>query len=160
MGHLGSDTCPMSDLRTTPERIADTLELLARNGDGWLATASPQGGAHLIAVSACWTGEAVLLATRGDSLTARNLAATGAARLAIGAPDDAVLLDVTVTDRRASGPTSGELGTTFTGAMGWDPADEPGAWDYFVLMPRRVQAYRGYGERPGATIMSDGQWLG
>ena len=150
----------MTDLRTTPERMANTLELLARNGDGWLATATPDGGAHLIAVSACWTGTAVLLATRGDSLTARNLAASGSARLALGAPDDAVLLDVAVTDRRASGPTSGELGSTFTSAMGWDPADEPGAWDYFVLAPRRVQAYRGYGERPGATIMRDGQWLG
>jgi hypothetical protein len=149
----------MSDARTTTQRQHDTLELLARNADGWLATASPDGAAHLIAVSACWTGSAVILATRGDSLTARNLAATGAARLAIGAPDDAVLLDLTLADRRPAGPGSGELGATFTAAMGWDPADE-GAWDYFVLGPRRVQAYRGYGERPGATIMRDGGWLG
>lgn len=159
MGHLSHDTGHMSELRTTSARIVDTLEVLARNGDGWLATASPNGGAHLIAVSACWTGGAVLLATRSDSLTARNLTATGSARLALGVPADAVLLDVAVTERRPAGTTSGELGATFTGAMGWDPADEPGAWDYFVLSPRRVQAYRGYGERPGATIMRDGRWL-
>jgi len=150
----------MSDVRPTAQRISDTLDLLARNGDGWLATASTQGGAHLIAVSACWTGTSVLLATRGDSMTARNLAATGACRLAVGAPDDAVLLDLVVADRRHAGAASGELGATFTAAMGWDPADEPGGWDYFVLAPRRVQAYRGYGERSGATIMRDGQWLG
>ena len=150
----------MSDLRTTTERIADTLELLARNGDGWLATASPDGAAHLIAVSACWTGDAILLATRGDSRTAQNLAATGAARLALGAPDDAVLVDATVAARRHSGALSGELGAVFTVAMGWDPAEEPGAWHYFVLTPHRVQAYRGYGERPGATVMRDGRWLG
>jgi hypothetical protein len=149
----------MSDARTTTQRRHDTLELLARNGDGWLATASADGAAHLIAVSACWTGDAVLIATRGESRTAQNLARTGEARIALGAPNDAVLLDVTVTDRRASGPASGDLGTAFTAAMGWDPADEPGAWDYFVLAPRRVQAYRGYGERPGATIMRDGTWL-
>ena len=65
-----------------------------------------------------------------------------------------------MTERRASGPASGPLGATFTAAMGWDPADEPGAWDYFVLTPSRVQAYRGYGERPGATIMREGEWLG
>jgi hypothetical protein len=159
MGHLILDTQPMTELRTTTERIADTLELLARNGDGWLATASAEGGAHLIAVSVCWTGRDVLLATRGDSATARNLASTGAARLAVGAPDDAVLLDVAVTGRRRSGPDAGDLGATFTAAMGWDPADEPGDWDYFVLSPRRVQAYRGYGERPGATVMRDGRWL-
>jgi len=160
MGHSSDQDAPMTDARSTTQRQHDTLELLARNGDGWLATASPDGAAHLIAVSACWTGSAVLLATRGDSATARNLHASGQARLALGAPDDAVLLDVTVTERRASGATSGELGATFTAAMGWDPADEPGAWDYFVLTPSRVQAYRGYGERPGATIMREGEWLG
>jgi hypothetical protein len=149
----------MSRARTTAQRIADSLELLARNGDGWLATASPEGEPHLIAVSACWTGRVVLLATRGDSRTARNLAASGSARLALGAPEDAILLDVTVVDRQAAGPDSGELGQAFSSAMGWDPADEPGSWDYFVLVPQRVQAYRGYGERPGATIMRGGSWL-
>jgi hypothetical protein len=149
----------MSEQRTTAQRIADTIELLARNGDGWLATASPDGGAHLIAVSACWTGETILLATRDDSLTARNLAATGSARFAFGAPDDAVLVDASLADRRPSGPDSGELGATFTAAMGWDPAGEPGRWDYFVFAPRRVQAYRGYGERARATVMRDGRWL-
>ena len=51
------------------------------------------------------------------------------------------------------------MGAAFVGAMGWDPADE-GDWDYFLLRPVRVQAYRGYGERAGSTIMRDGRWLG
>ena len=150
----------MNNHRTTAQRIADTLELLARNGDGWLATAAPEGGVHMIAVAACWTGEAVLIATRADSPTARNLAATGGARLALGAPEDAVLLDVAVADRRGAGADAGELGNAFTRAMGWDPADEPVPWDYVLLTARRVQAYRGYGERPGATVMRDGRWIG
>jgi hypothetical protein len=149
----------MSMTRTTAQRITDTLNLLARHGRGWLATASPRGDAHLIAVSACWTGTALLIATRGDSPTAANLAAGGGARVALGDPEDAVLVDVRVEERRTSGPASGELGDAFTAAMGWDPADEPGSWDYFVLAPIRVQAYRGYGEVPGSTIMRDGRWL-
>jgi Pyridoxamine 5'-phosphate oxidase len=159
MGHNTPDTTRMNEQRTTAQRVTDTLELLARNGDGWLATASSDGRAHLIAVSVCWTGTRGLIATRHDSVTAQNLAATGTARLALGTPDDAVLLDVEVGERRASGPGAGDLGTDFTTAMGWDPADEPGVWDYVVLTPRRAQAYRGYGERPGATVMRDGRWL-
>ncbi len=159
MGHLTEDTSIMNEQRTTAQRIADSLRLLARNGDGWLATASLDGRPHLIAVSVCWTGAHGLVATRRDSVTARNLAVTGRARIALGAPDDAVLLDVEVIERRASGPEALDLGEAFTAAMGWDPADEPGGWDYFLVSPRRVQAYRGYGERPGATIMREGSWL-
>jgi hypothetical protein len=147
----------MSTGRTTAQRIADTQGLLARNGHAWLATASPDGP-HLIAVSACWTGGNVLVATRADSPTARNLGASGAAKLALGEAEDAVLVDAAVADRRPAGPAAGELATTFTEAMGWDPADE-GDWDYFLLRPTRVQAYRGYGEREGSTIMRDGRWL-
>jgi hypothetical protein len=149
----------MSDLRSTAQRIADTLDTLAHNDDGWLATASPEGVPHLIAVSACWTGDAVLVATRGDSPTARNLEAAGVARLSLGSPADAVLLDVDVSERRPAGPDAGELATAFVAAMGWDPADEPGSWTYFLLAPQRIQAYRGYGERPGATVMRGGRWL-
>lgn len=149
----------MSEPRTTSQRISDTRGILARNADGWLATASAAGTAHLIAVSTCWTGGTLLVATRGDSPTASNLATTGRARLALGAPDDAVLVDVVVGERRLVGAGAGEIGAAFTASMGWDPADEPGSWDYFVLVPQRIQAYRGYAERPGATVMLEGRWL-
>ena len=159
MGHLTPDTRHMSELRTTSARIVDTLEVLARNGDGWLATASPDGGTHLIAVSACWSGGAVLLATRSDSLTARNLTATGSARLALGVPADAVLLDVAMTERPALRRHLGRARCHLHGRDGLGPGRRARRVDYFVLAPRRVQAYRGYGERPGATIMRDGRWL-
>jgi hypothetical protein len=149
----------MTESRTTAERIADTLELFAGNPRGWLATAGEGPGPHVIAVSACWTGSQLLIATRADSPTARNLAATGTATLALGTPDEATLVDLALSARRPSGHASGELGDAFTAAMGWDPADEPGAWDYFLLTPRRVQAYRGYGDRQGSTIMREGRWL-
>ncbi len=149
----------MTELRTTTERIADTRALLAGDPSGWLATASPEGVPHIIAVSAHWMPDTLLMATRADSPTARNLRATGTGRLAFGTPDDAVLIEVSVADARPAGASSGELGASFVAAMGWDPADE-GAWDYFVLRPVRVQAYRGYGEREGGTVMRDGRWLG
>jgi hypothetical protein len=148
----------MSEPRTTGQRISDALELLARNGSGWLATASPTGDPHLIAVSPCWTEGTLLMATRADSPTARNLGSAGRARLALGTPGDAVLVDVRVGRRVPAGADAGHLGATFTSAMGWDPADE-GDWDYFVLQLVRVQAYRGYAEVPGATIMRNGRWL-
>ncbi len=139
--------------------MADTLALFAGNPAGWLATAGEGTGAHVIAVSVCWTGSALLIATRSDSPTAHNLAATGSATLVLGTPEDAVLVDIALAERRVSGSAAGELGSTFTSAMGWDPADEPGSWDYFLLTPRRVQAYRGYNDRRGSTIMREGRWL-
>jgi hypothetical protein len=149
----------MTTSRTTDQRAADARTTLGRNGDGWLATAGSSGGAHLIAVSACWDGTSVVVATRGDSLTARNLEATASARLALGSPDDAVLVDADVAERREAAGDAGDMGATFTAAMGWDPADEPGGWAYFRLLPRRIQAYRGYGERPGSDVMREGTWL-
>lgn len=149
----------MTTARSTDQRAADARTILSRNGDGWLATAGPSGSAHLIAVSACWDGASVVIATRGDSRTARNLDATGSARLAVGAPDDAVLLDLDVVERRESAGSEGEPAATFIASMGWDPADEPGAWAYYRLRPRRIQAYRGYGERPGSDVLRDGTWL-
>ena len=149
----------MSETRTTAQRIADTIDLFAGHPSGWLATAGAASGAHVIAVSACWTDGALLIATRADSPTARNLAESGSATLALGTPTDATLVEVTLVERRPSGGGGGELGATFTREMGWDPADEPGSWDYFLLAPRRIQAYRGYGDRQGSTIMREGRWL-
>jgi hypothetical protein len=47
---------PMSELRSTSERISDVVDALRRNPDAWLATASPSGRPHLVAVSTCGTG--------------------------------------------------------------------------------------------------------
>ena len=150
----------MHETRTTEQRIADTVALLAGNPRGWLATAGAGSGPRVIAVSACWRQGALLIATRADSPTARNLSATATATLAFGTPDDATLVEAVLAGRRPAGPDSGEFGTAFTSAMGWDPADEPGSWDYFLLNPRRIQTYRGYGDRAGSTIMREGRWVG
>lgn len=149
----------MSGLRTTEERRADVVTVLQRQGDAWLATASGAGSPHLIAVSAAWDGSAITIATRSGSATARNLASTGRARLALGSPDDVVMVDAEVIEDVPATHDAAPA-RAFAAAMGWDPADEGTDWRYYRLRPVRIQAYRGYGELEGREVMRDGRWLG
>ncbi|MHB8961302.1 MAG: pyridoxamine 5'-phosphate oxidase family protein [Candidatus Limnocylindrales bacterium] len=135
----------MSDLRPGPIRAADARSILQANPDGWLATGAPEGRPHLIAVSTCWTGSEVVIATLAASRTARNLEATRTARLALGAPDDVVMLDLELAANDAVDPAGGGLTGEFARGVGWSPGDEPGQWRLFRLRPRRIQAFRGYG---------------
>jgi hypothetical protein len=148
----------MSGTRTLAQRKTDVLDALARNGDIWLATASPDGGAHLIAASAWWNGSEIVIATIGTSRTARNLDTTGGARLALGSPEDVTMIDASVIATTAVADSDAELHSGFAAAVGWDPADEPGPWRFFRLRPRRIQAYRGYGEREGRDVMRGARW--
>lgn len=148
----------MSDLRPGPARAADARSTLASNPDGWLATASADGRPHLIAVSTWWTGKDIVIATLAKSRTAHNLAATREARLALGPTDDVVMLDLAVDADEDVDPAGGGLTGDFARAVGWSPAEEPGAWRLFRLRPARIQAFRGYGEQQGRDVMRDGAW--
>jgi hypothetical protein len=149
----------MSETRSTGQRTSDVLAALEQNRDAWLATASPTGQPHLIAVSSWWDGEQVVIATVGSSRTARNLDAGGRARLALGSPEDVIMIDVKVS---SSAPVDGadpELVAGFTAAAGWNPAEEGSNWRFFRLRPVQAQAYRGYGELEGREVMRGGRWL-
>lgn len=139
--------------------------MLASHPQGWLATAGLAADGtpapHLIAVSVTWTGEALLMATRGGTPTARNLDATHRARLAIGTPDDVLMLDLAVgpaIPATGDDPATLAARATFTAAQGWDPAEEGPDWRYHHLRPTTVQAYRGYGELGDHVVMRDGTW--
>jgi hypothetical protein len=149
----------MSDLRPGPARAADARSTLSGNPDGWLATSADDGRPHLIAVSTWWTGTDIVIATLAGSRTARNLAATRAARLALGAPDDVVMLDLTLEAAEGVDAAGGGLTGEFARAVGWSPAEEPGTWRLFRLRPTRIQAFRGYGEQEGRDVLRDGAWL-
>lgn len=149
----------MSELRDIEDRRSDAIELLGRNGDGWIATANSAGRPHLIAVSTWWDGSHLVIATIGTSRTARNMDATGRARLALGSTDDAVLVDTEVIESVAVNEANPELRSGFTAAAGWNPGDEGPNWRFFRLLPARVQAFRGYGELQGREVMRDGRWL-
>lgn len=148
----------MSELRTRGQRKADVIAALEGNGHAWLATASRTGSPRLIAVTAVWDGEQFIVATRAPSPTARNLADVRRGRIAIGSPDDVVMVDVDLVEILPATADS-DAAATFVRAAGWDPVDEGPDWQYFRLRPRRIEAYRGYGELPGRDVMRDGRWL-
>ena len=149
----------MSELRSTSQRVADARAALERNGSGWLASASPSGQPHLIAVSTWWDGAGLVIATVGGSRTAQNLDRTRAARLGLGSPDDVVLVDLEVAETVPVAEADAQLAQGFAAAVGWSPAEEPGAWVFYRFRPLRVQAYRGYGELQGRQVMRGSRWL-
>jgi hypothetical protein len=150
----------MSEGRSVEQRKADTRAALEKQGDLWLGTADPRGKPHLIAVSAWWNGKHVIIATTAGSRTARNLDATGIARLALGSPADAIMVDAAVADHVKASEADAELAAGFSAGVGWDPRDVGGNWVFFRLTPARIQAYRGYDELEGRDVMLAGRWLG
>lgn len=149
----------MSEGRTVEQRKADTLAALSKQRDLWLATADSRGKPHLIAVSAWWDGSHVIIATTAASRSARNLDANAIARLALGAPDDVIVIDAAVADHMKVRHADRELAAGFSSAVGWDPREITGDWVFFRLTPARIQAYRGYDELEGRDVMLLGRWL-
>jgi hypothetical protein len=150
----------MSELRSIQQRKADVLSALAENRDVWLATASRAGLPHLIAVSSWWDGSDVVITTTAGSRTARNLDGTGVGRLALGSPEDVVVIDVRATESVGVQNADAALAGGFPEAVGWNPAEEGANWMFYRLQPVRVQAYRGYGELEGRDVMRRSRWLG
>jgi hypothetical protein len=110
-------------------------------------------------VSARWDGSLLVIATAAASRSAHNLASGGVARLAIGSPDDVIVIDVEVADSTKVGEAQAELATGFASAVGWDPREISQDWVYIRLRPSRIQAYRGYDELEGRDVMQGGRWL-
>jgi hypothetical protein len=149
----------MSEGRNVEQRKADTLAALHAQRDLWLATADTGGKPHLIAVSAWWDGSHLVIATTAASRSARNLDGNGIARLALGSPDDVIVIDAAMADSAKVRDADAELAAGFAAAVGWDPRDISGDWVFFRLTPARIQAYRGYDELEGRDVMQLGRWL-
>ncbi|TMB76843.1 MAG: pyridoxamine 5'-phosphate oxidase family protein [Chloroflexi bacterium] len=145
-------------MRDTATRKADVLAALEKQHDLWLASADVAGRPHLIAVSAWWDGTDLIIATTGSSKTARNLAMNPAARVARGAPADAIVIDAQMIESRAV-EDSAELAGGFAAAVGWDPREVGEGWMFFRLRPNRIQAFRGYDEIEGRDVMLRSRWL-
>ncbi|HYM96090.1 MAG TPA: pyridoxamine 5'-phosphate oxidase family protein [Candidatus Sulfotelmatobacter sp.] len=145
-------------MRDVKQRKADVLAALERQKDLWLATADSAGHPHLIAVSAWWDGARLVIATTASSRTARNLTSNPTARVALGAPDDVVVVDVRAGSARPVGEAA-DLAAGFAGAVGWDPREVGDGWVFFTLEPVRIQAYRGYDELEGRDVMTRSAWL-
>jgi hypothetical protein len=147
----------MPDPRDRQTRKADALAALATPAiDVWVASASGEGTPHLVPVSLAWVDERVVVAVEASSVTARNVTASGVARLAVGPTRDVVMIDA-VLDRTVE-VTDDELGAAYTAQADWDPRRSAG-YVFLVLRPVRVQAWRESNEIPGRTLMRDGDWL-
>ncbi|MBM7520380.1 pyridoxamine 5'-phosphate oxidase family protein [Nocardioides nitrophenolicus] len=149
------DPPPARDRAT---RQADTRALLATPAiDVWVATASAAGVPHLVPVSLAWVGERVVVAVDGGSVTARNLLASGRARLGLGPTRDVAMIDA-VLERSVGVDDDPALGAAYAAQADWDPRGLAG-YVFLVLRPERVQAWRESNETVGRTILRAGRWL-
>lgn len=148
----------MTGPRDLATRKADTLAMWATPAiDVWVATASAAGAAHLVPLSLAWIGDRLVVAVQEGSRTARDLAASGRARLAVGPTRDVTMVDA-VLERSVPVADAGALGEAYVAQADWDPRTSSG-YHYLVLRPERVQAWREADEIAGRTLMRDGEWL-
>lgn len=146
--------------RSGAERKADVLaKLEAQSADVWVATASADGVAHLVPLSYSWDGRHIVLATEPRLLTARNIEASGHARLGFGPTRDVVIVDARLDERLDVDSAPEELADAYARQSGWDPRHESDPFIFLLLSPRRVQAWREANELAGRTLMRDGVWL-
>jgi hypothetical protein len=144
--------------RDRATRAADALEMLATPAiDVWVATASADGSPYLVPVSLAWVDERAVIAVAATSVTARNLIASGRARLAVGPSRDVVMIDAEL-ERAVDVGEEAALGEAYVAQSDWDPRRSEG-YLFLVLRPVRLQAWREVNEIPGRTLMRGGRWL-
>lgn len=152
-----SSIATVSGPRDLLQRKTDALERLSSGSDVWVATASDAGEPCLVPLSFAWVDERILLVTARRNRTARNIAATGTAHLALGPTRDVVSLEGTAVVCE-SGAVSEEDADRYCAQAGWDPRlVESMAW--IVFRPFRIQVWREVDELEGRTVMEDGRWL-
>ena len=140
-------------------RKSDTLAMWATPEiDVWVSTASAAGEAHLVPLSLAWVDGRLVMAVQATSRTARDLAASGRARMAVGPTRDVTMVDARL-ERTVDIEGSGALGEAYAAQADWDPRAEPTGYVFLVMEPRRVQAWREVDEIADRTIMRDGEWL-
>ncbi|HEY2578840.1 MAG TPA: pyridoxamine 5'-phosphate oxidase family protein [Streptosporangiaceae bacterium] len=143
-------------VRDAGERKADTIARLEADADVWVATAI-SGQPHLVPLSLAWDGSRVILATPANSPTARNAAASGDVRLALGTSRDVTIIEAAagvVPCADAPEPVA----QCYAARTGWDPRHEDAPHVYLIATPRTMRAWRTLAEITGRTIMRDGQW--
>ncbi len=144
--------------RSRAQRRHDTEHRLTHDVDVWVATASPDGAPYLVPLSFHFDGDTLLLATPADSPTGRNLAAGRTARLGLGDTRDVSMIegDVHVLDLDA---LPRHRGDRFAAHTGFDPRGLTTPYRWYLVTPRRIQAWREANELAGRELMRDGRWL-
>jgi hypothetical protein len=148
----------MPEPRDRASRKADLLAALtAPAADVWVATASPDAAPHLVPLSLAWVDDHAVIALEERSVTARNIGASGVARLAIGHTRDVGMIDA-VLERSAGVDDDEPLGSAYAAQADWDPRGLAG-YVFLVLRPTRIQTWRESNELAGRVLMRDGAWL-
>lgn len=144
--------------RTRARRRRDAEHRLAHDVDVWVASAAPDGTPYLVPLSFSWDGDALWVATPAESPTGRNLATTGAVRLALGQTRDVTVIDGAV-DAFELDALPREHGDRFAAHSGFDPRGLATRYRWFRVTPRRIQSWREVNELRGRELMRDGRWL-
>jgi hypothetical protein len=145
--------------RSLDQRTADALATLqAQRADVWVASAAPSGTAHLVPLSFAWDGEQIILATERVAATARNIVATGRARLALGHTRDVVMIDAVLGQQVALAEAPAAIAERYAAQADWDPRTAGGDFVYLLLRPDRIQVWREANELAGRTVMRGGVW--
>jgi hypothetical protein len=146
--------------RPCARRKADVVAKLGAQGaDVWVASASPDGVAHLVPLSLCWDGECVVVALESGSVTARNVVANGRARLALGPTRDVAVLDTVLDVAHPVDDAPAAVADAYAAQAKWDPrGSTDGEYVFLRLRPVRIQAWREADEIAGRTVMRDGRW--
>jgi hypothetical protein len=143
--------------RTAIQRKKDTLDLLTREVDLWIATANADADVHLIPLSFVWDDDVLTMATPEQSVTVDNLRRSGRTRVAIGPTRDVVIVEGSVRIiRPESAPDLAEIHARH---VGFDARSSEDGFVLMILMPETIQAWRTPAELPGRVIMRDGRWL-
>jgi hypothetical protein len=143
-------------VRTTAQRRADALDLLAREEDAWVASADEAGNAYLIPLSYHWDGARLVFATLERSKTTRNLRRAGRMRAALQYTRDVVIVEGSAAF--ITGDDDPVLADAFVARLNWDPRRESDPYVFIALTPEFVQAWRDVPELTGRTIMKGGVW--
>ena len=144
--------------RSRAQRRRDTEYRLGHDVDVWVASASPDGAPYLVPLSFDWDGEALLVATPADSPTGRNLAATRTVRLGLGQTRDVSMIEGEVEVLEIDALPQ-QQGDRFAARTGFDPRELDTPYRWFLIFPRRIQAWREADELPDRELMRDGDWL-
>jgi hypothetical protein len=153
----------MDPARSTAQRVADARALLeARHADVWVASASVDGKPYLVPLSFAWDGAAAIIALQATSRTARNIVASGTARLAFGSTRDVVVVDAVLATSVGAAETGAEaVAARYAAQADWDPRtlSDAAEYVYLVLRPERIQVWRESNELAGRTVMRSGAWV-
>ena len=143
--------------RSRAVRRADTLRKLETEVDAWVASASEDGRANLVPLSFVWHEGALTISMPVTSVTGRNLARAGCARVALGTTRDVVIVDGALEVLPIGSDPA--LEDAHARATGFDPREETKTFAYFRLKPERIQAWREENELADRELMRGGFWL-